>query len=148
MTDDPAMTRTQLRDRRGFILPFALIAMAVLAVLCLAGMESAGFGVRAARTQAAAAVALFAADEGLHAFVRSTEPPSETLRLEVPPARVRVTATPLVTLDDGSVVANVVAEAEAWPGTRRALRRALGIVVRVDSAGERRRVAGSWREDL
>lgn len=135
-------------DVRGSVLPLVLVGLAALALLTLAGFDAARFGRRAARTQADAAVALHAADSALELFLRGAGPASGPLAVEAPPGVATLTVVHLVRLSDGSSILSITAEGRAPAADRHAVTRTLGLLVRIDPAGTRQRVHGSWGERL
>lgn len=133
---------------RGSVIHVALIVMTLLA---MAGF--AGFGaVRLARTasggQMAAAAALHAAETGLAAHLAGTGQPVGSFRIRASWGEALVTAQPLVTLPDSSVVVRVESQGFAPAESAAVGRRRLEQLTRLDAAGSRRRVRGSWKEQM
>lgn len=140
------MFETRRRDERGSVLALVVLAMGVLAVLSIAGYESARLGLMAARAQSAATVALFAADEGLESWLAGVGAGTGPMTLDVPPGRASVETSVLVVLDDGTRIVHVLSRGEAVPDAPGAPGRAIALVARIDPAGGRRPVPGTWRE--
>jgi hypothetical protein len=134
------------RDVRGSVLPLVLVGLTALAMLALAGFDAARFARRAARAQSDAAVALHAADSGLDLYIRGIGPMTGQLEIEAAPGEATLSAIELVRLPDASSIVSVTAEGRAPAGAPRPVTRRLGVLVRVDAAGARRRVRGSWGE--
>lgn len=132
----------------GSVLPLVLVALVAIGVLALAGYETARFALQAARAQVAATAALHAADSGLDLYLRGVGPPAGPVEVEAPPGVARVTVVELAPLGDTARLVEVVAEGSARRGAGPPLTRRLRLLAVVDSAGGRRRVAGSWREQF
>ncbi len=136
------------RDASGSVLPLVLIGLATLALLALAAYETTRFALAAARSQAAAAVALHAADSGLELYLRGGGPAEGPMGVEARPGRATITVRPLTRLADSSRIVQVISEGRAPIGIARPVVRRLGVLVRLDSSGVRHPVPGSWRERL
>lgn len=133
-------------DDRGFVLPLVLVGFITILMLALAGYDAARFGLAAARNQAAATAALHAADSGLELYLRGTGSAVGPLRVVAPPGSAEVTVTPLVSVGESDVLVRVVSEGRAPEGTARPVIRRTALLARIDEAGLRHRVPGSWRE--
>lgn len=130
----------------GSVLPLVLVGLATVWLLALAGFDAARFGLSAARNQVAATAALHAADSGLDLYIHGAGPPQGPLAIDAPPGRAVVTVVPLVLLPDSSRVVDVLSDGRAPQGALRPVVRRLAVLVRIDAAGIRHRVRGSWRE--
>lgn len=139
MIDDAA-------DVRGSVLPLVLVGLTALALLALAGFDAARFGRRAARAQADAAIALHAADSALELYLRGVGPAAGPLDVEAAPGAATLAVVQLVRLPDASSIRSVTAEGRAPAAAPRPVTRRLGLLVRIDTAGARHRVEGSWGE--
>lgn len=137
-----------LRDAAGSVLPLVLIGLATLALLALAAYETTRFALAAARSQAAAAAALHAADSGLELYLRGSGPEDGPLTLEAPPGRATVSVLPFTRMADSSRIVRVTSEGRAPAGAARPVVRQLQLLARIDSGGIRHPVPGSWRERL
>lgn len=133
------------RSEQGSVLPLVLVGLAAAAMLAVAGYDSARFALSAARHQAAATVALHAADSGLDLFVAGVGL-SEGLAVDAPPGSAVVSVVGLVDLEDASRLVEVVSEGRMRTGAGPPVVRRLVLLVRIDDAGQRHRVHGSWRE--
>lgn len=141
------LTRTERRRaEEGSVLPLVLVGLAAAGLLAVAGYDSARFALSAARHQAAATVALHAADSGLDLYVAGTGPPDGPLAIDAPPASAVVSVVGLVQLEDGSRMVAVVSEGRAAAGPGPPVIRRVALLVRVDGAGQRHPARGSWRE--
>lgn len=138
-------SRLTVHDR-GFVLPLVLLGLVTILMLALAGYDAARFGLAAARNQAAATAALHAADSGLELYLQGAGPAAGPLPIAAPPGSAVVRVTPLVSLGDSDVLIHVVSEGRAPEGTERPVVRRTAVVARIDDAGLRHRVHGSWRE--
>lgn len=128
------------------MLPLVLVGLAAAGLLAVAGYDSARFALSAARHQAAATVALHAADSGLDLFVAGAGSPDGPLAIDAPPARAVVSVVGLVHLEDGSRMVAVVSEGRAAAGPGPPVMRRVALLVRIDAAGQRHPARGSWRE--
>ena len=134
------------RGERGSVLAVVVLAMGILAVLSIAGYESARLALRASRAQSAATVSLFAAEEGLDSWLSAVGIGAEPVAVDVPPGRAIIETAVLTVLDDGVRIVHVVSRGQAFPGGPETLLRSTALVARVDTAGARRPVPGSWHE--
>jgi len=134
------------RSEQGSVLPLVLVGLAAAAMLAVAGYDSARFALSAARHQAAATVALHAADSGLDLFVAGVGLSEGPLAVDAPPGSAVVSVVGLVDLEDASRLVEVVSEGRMRTGAGPPVVRRLVLLVRIDDAGQRHRVHGSWRE--
>lgn len=137
---------TPRRSEHGSVLPLVLVGLAAAGMLAVAGYDSARFALSAARHQAAATVALHAADSGLDLFVAGVGPPEGPLAVEASPGSAAVSVVGLVGLEDASRIVEVVSEGRMRMGPGPPVTRRLGLLVRIDDTGQRHRIGGSWRE--
>lgn len=137
---------TRRRPDRGSVLPVVLVGLAALGLLALAAYDAARFARAAARNQVATTAALHAADSGLDLYVEGVGPPEGPLDVDAAPGSAIMSVVGLARLADSSIVVAVTSEGRARHGIGPTVIRRLRLVVRIDSAGKRQRVRGSWRE--
>lgn len=136
------------RAEEGSVLPLVLVGLVAAGLLAVAGYDSARFALSAARHQAAATVALHAADSGIDLFVAGVGPPDGPLSIDASPASAVVSVVGLADLEDGSRIVTVASEGRAGVGPGPPLTRRVALLVRIDDAGQRHPVPGSWRENF
>lgn len=134
------------RAEQGAVLPLVLVGLMAAGMLALAGYDAARFAVAAARHQAAATAALHAADSGLDLFLAGAGSGAGPLNVDAPPATARVSVVGLVELEDASWIVAVISEGRMRAGLAPPVVRRTSVLARIDVAGERYRVRGSWRE--
>ena len=138
----------RIAEPDGVVLPLVLVGLAAVGLLALAGHDAARFGLSAARSQAAAAAALHAADSGLDLFLAGADPVDGPIAVDAPPAGAVVTVRQIVRLADSSRIVAVSSEGRARRGPAHEVTRRLCLLARIDTIGARNRVPGSWRERL
>lgn len=140
------MTPSSFRSERGSVLPFVLVGLAVVACVAVAAYDASRFGLLAARSQADSVAALHAADSAVEAYAGGAGTILGSLSLLAEPGEATLTVQPLAWLPDSSRIVAVVAVGSAPRGAPRPMTRRIGLLVRVDSAGYREKVRGTWQE--
>lgn len=133
---------------RGSVLPVTLIVLILLVMTGVAGFEAARFAKTAATGQLAAAAALHAADTGLAAYTLGTGSAVGSFRLRASWGEAHVTAEPLVSLSDSSVIVLVESSGFAPAESAAVGRRYLAQLTRIGADGSRHRVRGTWNERM
>lgn len=130
----------------GSTLPLVLVGLTALALLALAGFDSARFALQAARSQVWSTAALHAAESAVELYLAGAGPVDGPLEVEATPGRAALSVRTLVRLPDSTRIVALTAEGRApsW-STRSAVRR-VGVVAHLDPTGGRSRVSGSLAE--
>lgn len=134
------------RAEQGAVLPLVLVGLAAAGLLAVAGYDSARFALAASRHQVASTTALHAAESGLELFVAGIGPSDGPLPVDASPANAVVSVVGLVDLEDGSRIVAVLSEGRMRTGLAPPVIRRTSLLVRIDGAGLRHKVRGSWRE--
>lgn len=142
-----SMSEHAEQRRAGSVLPAVLIALSAIALLGLAGYESAQFGNAAARASVAAGAALHAADSGLQMYSRGIGPVLGGQALVAAPGRGSAYAERLLQMTDSTLIVRVSVEGESPVVGLPSGRRLLSRLYRIDGAN-RSAVPGSWRERI